>query len=83
MATHGTVTFNRDICKGCGLCVTACAVHAIELEVTAINGKGYHPVHLVDADTCNGCANCAVMCPDQGITVTKEKIERERVPAHA
>ena len=76
MATQGTVTFNRDICKGCGLCVTACATHLLVLDESAINRKGYHPVMITDPARCNGCANCALMCPDQGITVTKERIER-------
>ena len=31
MATHGTVTFNREICKGCGLCVKECPCGAIDL----------------------------------------------------
>lgn len=73
MATKGTVTFNEDICKGCGLCVSACAIHILVLDETAINRKGYHPVKMHEAERCNGCANCAVMCPDQGITVSKEK----------
>ncbi len=74
MATHGTVTFNADICKGCGLCVTACAIHILELDEAVINRKGYHPVKVLAPERCNGCANCAVMCPDQGITVAKERI---------
>jgi len=73
MATHGTVVFDRDICKGCGLCVASCGVHLLALDGGVINAKGYHPVVLLDPERCNGCGNCAVMCPDQGITVTKEK----------
>ena len=77
MATTGTVTFNRDICKGCGLCVVACATHLLELDEAAINRKGYHPVVILHPEQCNGCANCALMCPDQGITVTQDRIARE------
>ncbi|MBW3086945.1 Ion-translocating oxidoreductase complex subunit B [Austwickia sp. TVS 96-490-7B] len=73
MATKGTVVFDHDVCKGCGLCVTACGVHVLELDEQSINAMGYHPVRLTDPETCNGCANCAVMCPDQSITVSKEK----------
>ena len=76
MATKGTVTFDHDVCKGCGLCVTACAVHILELDEHAINAKGYHPVVVVEPEKCNGCANCAVMCPDQGIVVAKERLSR-------
>jgi|APMI01.1.fsa_nt_gi 2-oxoglutarate ferredoxin oxidoreductase subunit delta len=79
MATQGTVTFNRDICKGCGLCVTACATHLLVLDESEINRKGYHPVMITDPARCNGCANCALMCPDQGITVTQDRIAREGV----
>ncbi len=76
MATKGTVTFDHDVCKGCGLCVSACAVHILQLDEGAINAKGYHPVKVTDPDRCNGCANCAVMCPDEGIVVRKEKVAR-------
>ncbi|HRC11350.1 MAG: 4Fe-4S dicluster domain-containing protein [Actinomycetales bacterium] len=79
MATQGTVTFNRDICKGCGLCVTACATHLLVLDESEINRKGYHPVMIIDPARCNGCANCALMCPDQGITVTQDRIACEGV----
>ena len=79
MATQGTVTFNRDICKGCGLCVTACATHLLVLDESEINRKGYHPVMITDPARCNGCANCALMCPDQGITVTQDRIACEGV----
>lgn len=76
MATQGTVHFEHDICKGCGLCVAACKTHALKLEEDVINAKGYHPVYLAVPENCNGCANCAAMCPDVVITVEKEKKER-------
>lgn len=74
MATKGTVVFNEEICKGCGLCVSACAIHILALDESALNVKGYHPVKVLAPERCNGCANCAVMCPDQGIRVTKERL---------
>lgn len=77
MATKGSVTFDHDLCKGCGLCVEACKVHALEMAENEINVKGYHPVYLAHPEKCNGCQNCAVMCPDVVITVEKEKkVER-------
>lgn len=76
MAPKGKVTFKEDICKGCGLCVSACKVHVLAIDEERLNRKGYHPVHVVNADACIGCQNCAVMCPDVVITVEKEKIQR-------
>ncbi len=65
-----TVTFNESICKGCGLCVTACPKHIVVLK-KELNVKGYHPAGVTDAESCIGCAFCATMCPDCVITVEK------------
>ncbi len=69
----GTVAFDRDRCKGCGLCVAACPEHMLTLDGSVINRLGYHPAHVADGreDDCIACALCAVMCPDQVITVEK------------
>lgn len=67
----GTVTFNEDICKGCGLCTSVCPVKIIELAKIRINKKGYHPAGVEEMDKCIGCANCAMVCPDLVITVEK------------
>jgi 2-oxoglutarate ferredoxin oxidoreductase subunit delta len=56
-------------CKGCGLCVDACPKHVLELDVAFVNGLGYHPVRLTDADACTSCALCARICPDAVFTV--------------
>lgn len=68
----GKVTFNQDICKGCGLCVPVCPVNILALDEQAINRKGYHPATVVEPEKCIGCANCALMCPDLVITVERE-----------
>lgn len=67
----GTVTFNENICKGCGLCTVACPVKIMTLDTSRINAKGYHPATVVNMDLCIGCANCATMCPDNVITVER------------
>lgn len=67
----GKVTFNRDICKGCELCVTACPVNIIVMDKKSINAKGYHPATVLEEDKCIGCGNCAIMCPDSVITVER------------
>lgn len=74
VAAKGKVIFNEDICKGCGLCTTACPVKIMTLDTDRINKKGYHPATVTDMDKCIGCANCAMMCPDCVITVEREMV---------
>lgn len=65
------VTFNVELCKGCGLCVGACPKKIVSLSEDVINSKGYHPAGVEKQDECIGCAFCATMCPDCVITVEK------------
>lgn len=66
------VLFEVDLCKGCGLCATACPKGIIALDTGTLNAKGYHPAQLTEPEKCIACASCAVMCPDAVITVIKE-----------
>ena len=65
------VTFNEDICKGCGLCVNACPKHILAIANDKINKKGHNPAVITDQEKCIGCAFCATMCPDCVIKVEK------------
>ena len=65
------VTFNIELCKGCGLCVSACPKKIVKLDSEKINAKGYHPATVTESEKCIGCAFCATMCPDCVITVEK------------
>ncbi len=65
------VTFNIELCKGCGLCVGACPKKIVKLDSEKINAKGYHPATVTESEKCIGCAFCATMCPDCVITVEK------------
>ena len=51
-------------CKGCGLCVSVCPKHVLELDEALVNPLGHHPVRLTDAASCTSCALCARICPD-------------------
>ena len=59
------VTFNKEACKGCLLCVESCPKRIIALS------KGYNYVEVKEQDKCIGCASCARMCPDCVITVER------------
>lgn len=65
------VSFNDDLCKGCGLCVNACPKRIIAIAKDKINRKGHSPAALTDPEKCIGCAFCATMCPDCVIRVEK------------
>lgn len=65
------VTFDKDLCKGCGLCVAACPKSLITLSQNEINAKGHYPAQITDQAACIGCAFCATMCPDCVIRVEK------------
>ncbi|KAF0227628.1 MAG: 2-oxoglutarate ferredoxin oxidoreductase subunit delta [Erysipelotrichaceae bacterium] len=67
----GRVIFNEDTCKGCGLCVNACPMKILALDLTRVNKIGYTPAHCFDMDKCIACTNCALMCPDSCITVER------------
>ncbi len=59
-----------DVCKGCGLCVTACPKKIVEIQHEKLNKKGYNTAVCVNDDACVGCALCAMMCPDCAITIS-------------
>ena len=65
------LTFNEDLCKGCGLCVTACPKKLLAISRVRLNRKGHAPVELTQPEACVGCASCALMCPDCVITVER------------
>ena len=64
------VTFNEEVCKGCGLCISVCPKKIIKLS-TYINSKGYHTATVTDMPACIACASCARICPDCVIEVEK------------
>ncbi len=62
------ITINETLCKGCGLCVSACPKQILALSKEKMNSKGYHPATIIDMEKCIGCTSCAIMCPDVVIT---------------
>lgn len=67
-----TVTFEVDLCKGCGLCVDACPIGILAISSEKINKKGHHPAECTEPEKCIGCASCYTMCPDCVITVERQ-----------
>ncbi len=69
------VEVDRELCKGCGLCVEFCPKHVMQLS-DELNTIGHHPAELHDGETCTSCALCAEMCPEGGITVYRKRRKR-------
>jgi len=67
----GKVNIRSELCKGCGLCVTACPKGLLVISETEINQKGHPPAEMIDEEKCISCAFCAMMCPDCVIEVHK------------
>lgn len=67
--SRGRVEIDRDRCKGCSLCVSACSQKIMAMSVDEFNKQGVPFAVCTDAEKCTGCMNCAVMCPDAVIRV--------------
>lgn len=61
---------DKDLCKGCGLCVTECPKNVLEIS-NEINAKGYFPAFQARPEDCIFCAICCTMCPDVAIAITE------------
>ncbi|MBD3192396.1 MAG: NAD(P)-binding protein [Candidatus Heimdallarchaeota archaeon] len=58
-----TAIINKDLCSGCGTCVSTCTFNALSLEMDA-DGKMKSQLNNI---LCEGCGACAVACPSKAI----------------
>ena len=69
---------DQEKCSGCGACVEACLVNAINLDL----GKA-----VIDQALCTQCEACVSVCPTEAIGIeavpTQIMPARERATAHA
>jgi 2-oxoglutarate ferredoxin oxidoreductase subunit delta len=72
----GRVVVDRELCKGCGLCVSFCPREVLELA-SEVNSKGYRIARSSHPENCTGCAICAQVCPDIAIMVWQSKDSKE------
>ena len=68
MARKGKVVINRELCKGCYLCVRACPMH-VQQKDTEPNSTGTYPSKFAHPEKCIACGNCYEVCPDVCIEV--------------
>jgi 2-oxoglutarate ferredoxin oxidoreductase subunit delta len=62
------ITINKELCKGCELCVHFCPKKVIKMS-DGFNAKGYQYSSYIENGECTGCALCARICPDVAIEV--------------
>ena len=62
------VLIDKDLCKGCELCVKACPQQILAMS-TEINIKGYFYSLVAEQPRCLGCRICAITCPDVAIEI--------------
>lgn len=63
------VTIERDMCKGCGLCIEFCPRELITLA-EELSKRGVQPATFTgDPERCTGCGNCAAMCAEAAIEI--------------
>lgn len=66
-----TLFIDRERCKGCILCINACAKAVLKMS-KKLNSKGFHYPETVKPENCIGCKNCAIMCPDAAIEIESD-----------
>ena len=53
------VFIDKNLCRGCGICIDICPVEALTLDI----------IPIVDAEKCTGCGECITACPFGAIAV--------------
>jgi len=73
----GKIVIDRDLCKGCTLCIPVCPQKVIFVS-DKLNKKGYSPAQFIEhpgegKKGCTGCTMCATVCPEVAIEVYRAK----------
>lgn len=66
------IEIDKELCKGCSLCIPECPKNVIELS-SMFNNKGWRYVVPIRNQDCIGCKKCAIVCPDVAIKVIREE----------
>ncbi len=68
----GRIKIDKEMCKGCGLCMLFCPRKLIKKGENHINSQGYYPAMFDDPENrCNSCDMCGKMCPEAAIEIIR------------
>jgi len=67
--SRGRPEINRERCKGCTLCVSACPEKILAMSKNDFNRQGLPFAVCFDEARCTACLSCAIICPDSAITI--------------
>jgi len=71
-----SLTVDRNLCKGCELCMLICPREAITLvPVESVDGRAVAPLVDVDENKCDFHGICAVICPFNAIRITTNGVD--------
>ena len=68
------IIIDRDLCKGCDICVRVCKPEQLKLVDAPDKWEGAI-VEMGDPDECNFCRLCELQCPDFAIRVLRKDEE--------
>ncbi len=69
------ILIDRDLCKGCDICVKVCKPEILKLVDAPDKWEGA-VVDLVGIDDCTFCRLCELQCPDFSIRVIRKDEEK-------
>ncbi|HVO40668.1 MAG TPA: 4Fe-4S binding protein [Spirochaetia bacterium] len=67
--SRGRPEINRERCKGCTLCVSACPEKILAMSKNEFNRQGLPFAVCFDEARCTACLSCAIICPDSAISI--------------
>jgi 2-oxoglutarate ferredoxin oxidoreductase subunit delta len=69
--SRGRPEFDRERCKGCTLCISACPEKILAMSRTTFNRQGVPFAECFDESRCTACLSCAIICPDMAIRIIR------------